>query len=402
MPSEEIRVSYAQAVHGIEEEEAVLDVLRKNQTIMGPRINKFEEEIARIFGKKYGVMVNSGSSANLIAFEILNFPQGSEIITPALTFSTTVAPILQKGLKPIFVDVEPGTYNIDVSKIREKITPKTKALMIPSLIGNFSNLEEISNIAKEFNLIFIEDSCDTLGAVFKGFPSGFYSHISTTSFYGSHIITAAGGGGMICINNPYWMDKAKILRGWGRSSARDEGEDLSKRFGVTLSGIQYDSKFIFESVGYNFLPLEISAAFGLEQVKKLKLFSNTRQKNFNKLYEFFINYEKYFMLPKQLPDSITNWLGFPLTIKSDSPFNRQEITTFLERNNIQTRPIFTGDILRQPAFEYLVESTNQRPSDFPVSDEVMQKGFLIGCHHGLSEEHMNYLINTLDTFLKKY
>ena len=402
MIPEGIRVPYALAVHGIEEEQAVLDVLRKSQTIMGPRIKQFEEEIAKIFGKKHGIMVNSGSSANLLAFEILNLSPGSEVITPALTFSTTVAPMLQKGLKPVFVDVEPGTYNIDVSKIREKITPKTKVLMIPSLIGNMSNLEELREIAWEYNLVFIEDSCDTLGAQYKGLPSGSYSHMSTTSFYGSHIITAAGGGGMICVNNPYWMDRCKILRGWGRSSARDEGEDLSKRFGVTLAGIQYDSKFIFEGIGYNFLPLEISAAFGLEQIKKLPLFSETRDKNFNKLFKFFSNYEKYFILPKQLPEVKTNWLGFPLTIKSTAPFNRQEITTFLERNNIQTRPVFTGDILRQPAFEHLVETTGQKPSDFPVADEVMRRGFLVGCHHGLSEEQMSHLIGTLELFLKRY
>ena len=274
--------------------------------------------------------------------------------------------------------------------------------MIPSLIGNFSNLEELKNIAWDYNLIFIEDSCDTLGARYKGVPTGSYSHISTTSFYGSHIITAAGGGGMICVNNSYWMDKAKIIRGWGRSSARDEGEDINKRFGVTLAGIQYDSKFIFENVGYNFLPLEISAAFGLAQLKKLSMFSEIRRKNFDRLYGFFKDYEKFFILPKQLPDSQTNWLGFPLTIKSNAPFSRQDITTFLESKNIQTRPVFTGDILRQPAFEHLVETTGQKPSDFPVADEVMRRGFLIGCHHGLNEEHMNHMINTLDLFLKKY
>ena len=325
-----------------------------------------------------------------------------EVITPALTFSTTVSPILQKGLKPIFIDVEPGTYNINVSKIREKINPKTKVLMIPSLIGNVSNLEELREIAWEYNLILIEDSCDTLGAKYKNLPSGKYSHISTTSFYGSHIITAAGGGGMICVNNLYWLDKCRILRGWGRSSARDEGEDINKRFGVTLAGIQYDSKFIFEEIGYNFLPMEISAAFGLEQVKKLPNFAETRQKNFTQLVNFFINYEKYFILPKQLPEVQTNWLAFPLTIKSTAPFSRQEITTFLEKNNIQTRPIFTGGILRQPAFEHLVRTTGQKAEDFPVADEVMRRGFLIGCHHGLTQEQMNHMILTLDFFLKKY
>lgn len=397
-----IRVPYAQAVHGEEEEKAVLEVLRNNQTIMGPRIKKFEEEVSSIFGKKYGIMLNSGSSANLLALEILALPKDSEVITPALTFATTLAPILQKGLKPVFVDVEPGTYLINLEQLKEKITKKTKVLMIPSLIGNVPHMEELRKIAKENTLIFIEDSCDTLGAQFEGLPSGVYSHMSTTSFYGSHIITAGGGGGMIALNDYDWMDKCKILRGWGRSSARDEGEDLQKRFGVTLSGIPYDSKFIFEGIGYNFLPTEISAAFGLEQLKKLKKFEETRHKNFSQLMDFFSNYEKFFILPRQLSQVKTNWLAFPLTIKSKAPFTRQLITTYLERNNIQTRPVFTGNVLRQPVFKHLVQTTGQSPDDFPVADDVMRNGFLIGCHHGLNQRQMDYLIDTLRSFLEKY
>ena len=397
-----MRVPYAQAVHGEEEERAVLEVLREHQTIMGPRIKRFEESIASIFGKKYSIMVNSGSSANLLALEILDLPEGSEIITPVLTFSTTLSPILQKRLKPVFIDVEPGTYLINLNQLKEKISKKTKALMIPSLIGNVPDLEEIRKIAKENNIFFIEDSCDTLGAQFAGLPSGVYSHISTTSFYGSHIITAAGGGGMISVNSEEFLDKCKILRGWGRSSSRDESEDLQKRFGVTLAGIPYDSKFIFENIGYNFLPMEISAAFGLEQVKKLKKFEEIRSRNFTQLYEFFSKYENYFLLPKQLPQVKTNWLAFPHTIKQKAPFTRQLITSYLEKNNIQTRPVFTGNVLRQPAFKHLIKSTAQNPDDYPAADEVMRSGFLIGCHHGLAQKQMDYMKDILASFLEKY
>jgi len=291
---------------------------------------------------------------------------------------------------------------INLNQLKEKISKKTKALMIPSLIGNVPDLEEIRKIAKENNIFFIEDSCDTLGAQFAGLPSGVYSHISTTSFYGSHIITAAGGGGMISVNSEEFLDKCKILRGWGRSSSRDESEDLQKRFGVTLAGIPYDSKFIFENIGYNFLPMEISAAFGLEQVKKLKKFEEIRSRNFTQLYEFFSKYENYFLLPKQLPQVKTNWLAFPLTIKQKAPFTRQLITSYLEKNNIQTRPVFTGNVLRQPAFKHLIKSTAQNPDDYPAADEVMRSGFLIGCHHGLAQKQMDYMKDILASFLEKY
>jgi CDP-6-deoxy-D-xylo-4-hexulose-3-dehydrase len=398
---EKIRVPYALAVHSEEEEKAVLDVLREHKTIMGERTRKFESAVAAVFGKKYGVMVNSGSSANLLALELLNAPEGSEIITPVLTFATTVAPILHKRLKPIFVDVEPGTYQINVSKIREKITSKTKALMIPSLIGNVPDMEELRKIVREYDLAFIEDSCDTLGATFNGLPTGVYSDISTTSFYGSHVITACGGGGMICFNRKESEVRCKMLRGWGRSSAVDESEDLSARFGIEVEGIQYDTKFIFGEVGYNFLPMEVSAAFGLEQLKKLKTFTETRIKNFSQLDEFFLQYQDFFLLPKQLPQARTNWLAFPLTLRPDAPFSRSFLATYLEENNIQTRPVFTGNILRQPAFRHLNDE-RQKADDFPVADNIMRNALLIGCHHGLTDVHIDYLKKVFTKFLDKF
>ena len=198
------RVPYGLAVHGEEEENAVLEVIRNNQTIMGKRVKKFENKVASLFGKKFGVMVNSGSSANLLAFELLNLPENSEVITPILTFATTLAPIIQKRLTPVFVDVEPETYLINVNDIEKMISKHTKALMIPSFLGNIPDLKRIRKIADDHNLTFIEDSADTLGATFENMPTGNYSDISTTSFYGSHVITAAGEGGMICLNSNEW------------------------------------------------------------------------------------------------------------------------------------------------------------------------------------------------------
>ena len=326
---EKMRVPYGMAVHDVEEENAVLDVIRNHKTILGEKVKKFESEVAKLFGKQLGIMVNSGSSANLLAFEILDIPENSEVITPILTFATTLSPIIKRDLIPVFVDVEPETYVVNIDQIEQSITSKTKALMIPSLLGNVPDLKRLRKIADDNNLIFIEDSADTLGATFDNIPTGKFSDISTTSFYGSHIITAAGEGGMICCNDKKMDEKCRVLRGWGRSSAINESEKIEDRFSFKLDNIPYDSKFIFEEIGYNFLPTEISAAFGLVQLKKLNGFADIRQRNFETLNSFFSS-QKFFKLPKQLPQVKTSWLAFPLTITSNAPFSRIEIVKHLE------------------------------------------------------------------------
>ena len=298
--TDELRVPYGMAVHDTEEENAVLEIIKNKKTIMGDKVKQFEKEVSTLFGKELGIMVNSGSSANLLAFEVLDIPEDSEVITPILTFATTLSPIIKKGLTPVFVDVEPETYIVNIDQIEQSITSKTKVLMIPSLLGNVPDMKRLRKIADENNLIFIEDSADTLGATFNDIPTGKFSDVSTTSFYGSHIITAAGEGGMICCNDEKMDEKCRILRGWGRSSAINESEKIEDRFSIKLDDIPYDSKFIFAEIGYNFLPTEISAAFGLVQLKKLNKFAEIRQKNFEVLNSFFMN-EKFFKLPKQLP-----------------------------------------------------------------------------------------------------
>ncbi len=395
-----MRVSYAGFIYDDKEIDAVSRVLRDRKSLMGEKTKLFENKIASLFGKKFGIMVNSGSSANLLALEILQLPEGSEIITPILTFSTTIAPIVQKKLNPVFIDVEPGTYIINVDDIEKHITKNTKALFIPLLLGNVPDMQRLRKIADKYKLVFIEDSCDTLGATFKGKPTGFYSDISTTSFYGSHIISGAGGGGMICVNNKEWVTDLKVLRGWGRmSSIADESEDIEKRFGYKIDNFAYDSKFIFNKIGYNFLPLEISSAFALEQLKKLKKFSNIRHKNFTYLHKFFEKYKNWFELPKQNDKVATNWLAFPLTIKNDAPFSRLGLVTFLEKNNVQTRPVFTGNILKQPGFKNINHKTSQK--NYSVADFIMERSFLIGCHHGMTKEHVNYLILLFERFFQE-
>lgn len=400
-PKSPLRVTYAKAVHDRKEEKAVLKVLRENRTILGEETKKFEEKSAKYFGKKYGIMTNSGSSANLLAVELLQLPKGSEVITPMLTFSTTVAPLIMKGLIPVFIDVIPKTYQIDVSKIEKAITKKTKALMIPLLLGNIPDMAILARIAKKHKLFFVEDSCDTFGATFNGKPTGSYSDISTTSFYGSHIITAGGGGGMIMVNREDWRDRAKILRGWGRGSASlNESEDLDKRFASKVDGIPYDAKFIFGDIGYNLLPLEMGSAFGNVQLQKLATFRVTREKNFKRLHSFFSRYIDYFDLPLQNPKSRTQWLSFPLTIKKSAPFTRLEIVTYLEKQNIQTRPIFTGVITKQPGFKNTEFKLSAK--SYPSSQEVMERGFVVGCHHGMKKIHLDRLEKVIATFLKQY
>ena len=399
--SKSLRVPYGQAVHGKEEIKNVLKVLNEHRTIAGIDVREFESKVAKIFGKKFGIMVNSGSSANLLAVEILNLPAGSEVITPILTFSTTVMPLIKAGLIPVFADVRPGEYVIDVDQIEKLITKKTRALMIPLLLGNVPDLERLQKIAKKYKLILIEDSCDTLGASFKGKPSGKYSDVSTTSFYGSHIITAGGNGGMVVLNDQKLVDKTKVLRGWGRtSSIFGESEDIKKRFTIKLNNVPYDAKFIFDSIGYNFMPSEIGAAFGHAQLKKLPKFKIIREKNFASLLKFFQKYEKYFILPKQDKRVRTQWLAFPFTIKPDAPFTRLEIITHLEKNNIQTRPIFTGNIMKQPGFKNI--NAKMPLKNYQNTEDVMKRGFVIGCHHGLEEKHIKKLKDTFTSFLDKF
>ena len=396
---EEIRVPYGMAVHDSEEENAVLDVIRNHKTIIGEKVKQFEKDIAALFGKELGIMVNSGSSANLLTFEILDIPENSEVITPILTFATTLSPIIKKGLIPVFVDVEPETYIVNISQIEQSITSKTKALMIPSLLGNVPDLKRLRKIADDNNLIFIEDSADTLGATFDGIPTGKFSDVSTTSFYGSHIITAAGEGGMVCCNDEKMDERCRILRGWGRSSAINESEKIEDRFSIKLDNIPYDSKFVFEEIGYNFLPTEISAAFGLVQLKKLNKFAQIRQKNFENLNSFFSN-QRFFKLPKQLPQVKTSWLAFPLTINSDAPFSRIEIVKHLESHGIQTRPVFTGNVLRQPAFEKI--NYKNIGNNYDVANNIMKNSFIIGCNHGLNEKHLEKIKVVFKSFLDKF
>lgn len=393
-----MRVNYGQTVHGEEEIAAVVEVLRTS-TQMGPKVREMQERVSALFAKKHGIMVNSGSSANYLAMELLDLEEGSEVITPALTFATTVAPIVRGRLVPAFVDAAVGTYNIDVDKIEEMIGPKTKAMMIPSLIGNLPDWDRIRELAEAHGLKVIEDSADTLGATLRGTSTGTRSDISTTSFYGSHVINAAGNGGMLCVTDEELARKAMLLRSWGRtSSLYQDSESIEKRFNVDVDGIPYDAKFLFDELGYNVEPSEMGAAFGLVQLGKLEGNIAAREYNFDRQMEFFRQYEEWFVLPRQMPESRTGWLSFPLTIRPEAPFERRELQIWFEERDVQTRPVFTGNILRQPAMQSVESRTS--PDGYSVSDAVMRGGILLACHHGLDDAQIDYMHETFEAFAK--
>ena len=392
-------VPYAKNVYDYQEINAVVKTLKKT-TQMSKNVSKFENKIAQKFGYRYGVMVNSGSSAIMLCLKLLNFNSNDEIIVPCLNFGTAISSILFFNLKPILVDININTLQIDEAKISNKITKKTRAIMIPNLIGNIPKWQLIRKIAKKNKLIVIEDSADTLGAKINNKPTGKYSDFAITSFYGSHIISCAGNGGMLMLKKESYYKKARILRSWGRlSSVLADSENINKRLNIKIGGYEYDRKFIFEDLGFNIEPSELSASFGLVQLKKFSKFEKLRKLNFNYHFNFFKRYEKYFILPKINSGVKTNFLAYPIIIRENNFFNRKKLQVFLENNNIQTRPIFTGNLLRQPAFRSIVDNRNKIKS-FPSSDYIMRNGILIGCHQGLSKKQINFVQKTIIKFMK--
>jgi CDP-6-deoxy-D-xylo-4-hexulose-3-dehydrase len=392
-------ISYAKTVYGQDEIDAVVKCLNES-TQMGNYSRRFEKEIAFLFNKKHCLYVNSGSSALYIGVEAFNFPKGSEIITPTLTFSTSVGCLIKNNLVPVFVDVDPLSYCINIDQIVDQITDKTVAILAPNLMGNICKWPEMRIIADKYNLILIEDSADTLGAKINGLSTGSFTDMSITSFYGSHIINCAGNGGALAINNDEVANKAKLLRSWGRSSSLfdEKSEAIENRFNVNLDGIEYDAKFVFETVGYNVEGNELGAAFGLTQLQNLEKNIETRRLNFRRQCNYFSKYPEYFLNPIESNDCYTGWLAFPILIKENAPFSRKDFQIFLEKNNIQTRVVFTGNILRQPMCSNIEKKVLEE--GYPNSDAIMKRGVLLPLHHGLTESMFDRLHSTIDNFIK--
>jgi CDP-6-deoxy-D-xylo-4-hexulose-3-dehydrase len=368
--------------YGEEEIKAVEESLRSGWLGgQGPKSVEFEEKIAKQFGKKYGIFVNSGSSACLLALASLQLPKGTKVITPACTFSTTLAPIIQLGLIPVFVDVGLNDYVADIEQVIEAVTPEVKVIMLPNLIGNKPNWKKLKTDLKislgRPDIILIEDSADTVTYT----PE---SDIATTSFYASHVITAGGSGGMVMFNDKKLVNVCLQFRDWGRLGG--DSEIMSERFSHMVDGIPYDHKFLYSVLGYNFKSSEMNAAFGLVQLERFKIFEQIRRANVERYIENLKDVEEI-LLPD---DSIKpNWLAIPLQTE-----RRFELLNFLEDNNIQTRVTFAGNVTRHPVYrEYLQEFTN--------SDTIMKNGFLLGAHHGMTVEDVDYVCDKIKEFFKK-
>ncbi len=374
----------------------------------GRYTHRFEKELAKFLGIKYCLLTNSGSSANLLAVSALTSPllkerrlkPGDEVITTACGFPTTLNPIIQNNLVPIFIDVDLGTYNIQVDKIEEAITEKTKAIFVAHTLGNPANLDRIMKIVKKYNLWFCEDNCDSLGSKYKGRYTGTFGHISTCSFYPAHHITM-GEGGAVLTDDPLLRRIILSFRDWGRDCWCEPGHDntCGKRFSWKLGKLPfgYDHKYIYSHIGYNLKITDMQAAVGVAQLEKLPRFIEERKKNFAFLYENLKKYEKYFILPRPTKNSEPSWFGFPISIKEDAPFTRADIVNYLEENKVATRMLFGGNLSKQPAYlnvKYRIFGSLKN------TDLVMNNLFWIGVYPGLTKEKLDYVGQTIYQFFR--
>ena len=390
---------YAEANYGDKEIQSVIDVLKNHRHLLmgGKKTKILENKVAKLFHTKYGLMTNSGSSSNLLAIKSFNFPKNSEIITPALTFSTTVSPIVHSGLIPVFIDVHFKTLQINEELVEKAISKKTVAIMAPNLIGNISNWKELKKIASRHNLFLIEDSADTIG--YKSKYEYKRPDVSTTSFYASHIITGAGYGGMVCFNNKKNYEQALSLRNWGRRSSNyGENESYIRRFNCNVDGIRYDDKYVFDDLGYNFIGSDISAAFAISKLKDLKSNIKKRISNFNKLKKVCDKFSKYIDTFETTKGYETAWLAFPLILKNSFADKRTDLQIYLEKSKIQTRTIFSGNVTRQPIAK---KFKWRKVGNLKNADIIMKSGLLIGCHELIDDVKISYLEETLNKFFKK-
>ena len=372
--------------------------------------DEFEKQLAEFLKVNFVVTTNSGSSANLLALSALTSEQlgkralksGDEVITVAAGFPTTVNPIIQNNLKPVFVDVNSTTYEIDSSLIENAISEKTKAIMIAHTLGNAFDLDEVTRISKKYNLWLIEDCCDALGTTYDGKLVGTFGDIATISFYPAHHITM-GEGGAIFTHNSQLKKIIESFRDWGRDCfcATGMSNTCGKRFGWKLGEMPegYDHKYTYSHVGYNLKITDMQAAVGLAQLQNLDVFIEKRRNNFNFLKKEFEKFEKFLILPEATPKSNPSWFGFPITVKDNAPFTRTEIVGFLTGKKVDTRPIFAGNITKQPYFKNIDFKIS---GDLTNTDRIMNQSFWIGVYPGLTEEMLRYVVKQFERFFEKF
>lgn len=399
-------ITFAAKVYDEEEMVNLVDSSLDFWLTTGRYAQEFELDFARFMHSKYCQLTTSGSSANLLALTALTSPtlgerqlkKGDEVITVAAGFPTTVNPIIQNGLIPVFLDVELSTYNIKIDHLEEAVTSKTKAIMIAHTLGNPFDLDTIMAIAKKYNLFVIEDCCDAVGSTYNGKMVGTFGDIATVSFYPAHHMTM-GEGGAVLTNNPQLDRIIKSFRDWGRDCYCDPGSNdtcgrrFTMQFGTLPHG--YDHKYVYSHIGYNLKITDMQAAIGVAQIKKLQGFVEKRKENFRKLHEGLSKYSDYLILPEATEKSDPSWFAFPITVKNNNKFTKNDIVLYLEKNRIMTRQLFAGNMTRQPAYadvEYRIVG------GLDNTDTIMSNTFFIGVYPGINEIKMDYIISMFEKF----
>jgi CDP-6-deoxy-D-xylo-4-hexulose-3-dehydrase len=392
------RVTEAGPVYDQLEIDAVVEVLQSGLGDLGPRVAEFERRGAVLLAKTHGVMVNSGTSALWLAVDLLGCEPGDEVITSPLTFSSDVAPLVRSQLVPVFVDVEPDTYQIDVERIEETISPRTRAILAPNLVGNCPDWDRIRAIADAHGLLVVEDSCDVLDSYLRGTRTGLRADVVVTSFARAHSMTAAGNGGLVAMDDEEWFDATLVRRRWGRRSETylfGSRRGVGDRFGPLADGTPYDLIFVFDDMGYNFEPSEIMAAFGLVQMDKLAEFNGRRQRNFRALDDMLAGHEDIVTRPRTTPDVDTTWMRYPFLLADH--IDRTAAQEFFLARDIPTRMIWTGNILRQPGFAGI---EHRAPDDgLPNTDRVMDRALSLPTHHGLTSDDVGHMVEALADWL---
>lgn len=405
------KINYAGRVFDEKEMIAVVDSALDFWLTLGEKGKEFCSEFSKYLKINHCLVTNSGSSANLLAVTSLcspilknNIKKGDEIITTAMTFPTTLNPIIQNGLIPVFVDIEKDTYNIDASKIEEAISVKTKAIMFAHTLGNPADMDRIMEIARKYNLYVIEDSCDALDSTYDGKLCGSFGDFATYSFYAAHHMTM-GEGGAVCTNSKELYKLALSIRDWGRACYCETGElkrngACGNRFEFKFEGLPdgYDHKYIYNNIGYNLKPLDIQCAMGIEQIKKLPRFTEQRKINFKILYNCFKKYEDKFILPRSLDKADPSWFAIPITVRENAGFSKKEFVTYLESKGIETRMLFAGNILKQPGYKNIEYRVIGKLGH---TDGVLERSFFLGVYPGLTNEKLDYITNAIDRFFIK-
>jgi len=404
----ESRVNYAGRVYDERELTAAVDAVLDFWLTAGPRAATFEDGLARFLGLRHALAANSGSSANLVAVSALcsqrlerRLQPGDEVITPAVGFPTTVAPLVQNGLTPVFVDCELGAYNLDPEQLEPALSERTRALFFAHTLGNPVEMDPVMAFARAHNLYVIEDVCDALGSAYDGKMVGAFGDLATLSFYPAHHITT-GEGGAVVTGNSKLARIAQSVRDWGRDchcryNSPPNGA-CGRRFEWRIPGLDepYDHRYLFTEIGYNLKMTDMQAAIGLAQLEKLPDFIAARKRNFSCLYQDLRCYEEFLILPTWSKRADPSWFAFPITVRPGAPFSRRDLITFLEGRNIETRLLFAGNIVRQPGYRHIKHRT---VGDLPNSDIVLRSTFFIGVYPGLDDARIAYILETFADFV---